>query len=161
MLQRLIRYSCIYAQCMSPALNRSSALQHFKIRNPSTFDFYLDCHTWTIVQLLRNRWAIIFILSQEVVEMMFHINYAVYSVNYLVFICTPKTTRLNHIESLIKVFSNQPLSPIPDCCVITTQACSLWRHSVAIDTAPTDCTLQWSFPMPNQWGWMLSLSLFL
>ena len=46
MLYRLIRYSYIYEVHMSPALNRSSAMQHFKGSNAIeicdgiTFDFY-------------------------------------------------------------------------------------------------------------------------
>ena len=46
MLYRLIRYSCIYEANMSPALNRSSAMQRFKGSNAIeicdgiTFDFY-------------------------------------------------------------------------------------------------------------------------
>ena len=45
-LRRFIRCSCIYEACMSPALNRSLAMRHFKhsnaieIRDGITFDFY-------------------------------------------------------------------------------------------------------------------------
>ena len=47
MLHRLIKYSCIFAVHMSPALNRRSALQHFKhsntveLCNGIMLDFYL------------------------------------------------------------------------------------------------------------------------
>ena len=71
-LRKLIRYSCIYEACMSPALNGSSAIRRFErsvaieIRDGITFDFYTGlphivvvfhcsacltsaiCCTWTI-----------------------------------------------------------------------------------------------------------------
>ena len=45
-LHRLIGYSCIFTACISPALNKSFVLQHFKhdnaveLRNGRMFDFY-------------------------------------------------------------------------------------------------------------------------
>ena len=46
-LRKLIRYSCIYEACMSPALNGSSAIRRFErsdaieIHDGITFDFYM------------------------------------------------------------------------------------------------------------------------